>query len=289
VRALGIDVGGPKKGLDVVVLDEDLTILGSHAHLAVEGLEAIIRTVEPAVIAIDSPPRPALHGNARRAERHLAKIGIHSYATPSDPERFDHPFYGWMRVGFAAFEAAGACGYHRYASGRVRGDAIEVFPHASVVALTGCLPPTGVPKGRWRRRVLESRGVSNVALRSIDQIDAALAALTGQMALQGESCAFGDPDEGVIVLPIRMTAIAEPAYRRCPTDEPDRRQIPLPGMSRCACGDPGCDRLTNREFAPGHDGKRKSILWRRARSGEDALNELQTRGWQLPPEMRKRT
>ena len=40
------------------------------------------------------------------------------------------------------------------------------------------------------------------------------------------------------------------------------------------------------EFAPGHDAKRKAMLWARAREGVDAVDELQARGWQLPPEMR---
>ena len=44
--------------------------------------------------------------------------------------------------------------------------------------------------------------------------------------------------------------------------------------------------MTSREFAPGHDAKRKSVLWDRARDGEVALEELRRRGWAIPPEMR---
>jgi hypothetical protein len=57
-------------------------------------------------------------------------------------------------------------------------------------------------------------------------------------------------------------------------------------MTPCACGEPYCDRLTAREFAPGHDAKRKSVLWKLAREGHEAAEELRRRGWQLPPEMR---
>jgi hypothetical protein len=57
-------------------------------------------------------------------------------------------------------------------------------------------------------------------------------------------------------------------------------------MSPCACGDPACDRLTSREFAPGHDARRKSMLWSLAREGQEAVDELRRRGWELPPEMR---
>jgi hypothetical protein len=44
--------------------------------------------------------------------------------------------------------------------------------------------------------------------------------------------------------------------------------------------------MTNREFAPGHDAKRKSLLWEQARRGEEAIQELRRRGWELPPELR---
>jgi hypothetical protein len=57
-------------------------------------------------------------------------------------------------------------------------------------------------------------------------------------------------------------------------------------MSRCACGDPGCTALTAGEFVRGHDAKRKSRLWARARLGEEAVEELRRRRWELPPEMR---
>jgi hypothetical protein len=76
VRALGVDVGGPKKGLDVVALDDDLGVVRSRARVAVEDLAAVIDDVEPDVIAIDSPPGPALRGTSRQAERDLARLGI---------------------------------------------------------------------------------------------------------------------------------------------------------------------------------------------------------------------
>ena len=39
------------------------------------------------------------------------------------------------------------------------------------------------------------------------------------------------------------------------------------------------------EFAKGHDAKRKSLLWQRAREGQDAIEELGRRGWAAPPEV----
>ena len=60
----------------------------------------------------------------------------------------------------------------------------------------------------------------------------------------------------------------------------------MPLFRECACDDPACHELTADEFAPGHDAKRKSMLWTRAREGRDATEELRRRGWELPPEMR---
>ena len=117
-------------------------------------------------------------------------------------------------------------------------------------------------------------------LTSIDRIDAALAALTGLLALEGKRFAPGDPQEGVIMLPVN-TLPARPFRQaaRIPNDV-------APLFNYCACGDPGCDALVRGEFAPGHDAKRKAMLWRRAREGQGAIEELEERGWKLPPEMR---
>ena len=78
---------------------------------------------------------------------------------------------------------------------------MEVFPHATAVVLAGWLPPAGARKREWRRAVLEAQGIETGPLRTADQIDAALAALTGIRALRGQLSALGDPKEGVIVLP----------------------------------------------------------------------------------------
>src|SRR5207302_1381491 len=144
--------------------------------------------------------------------------------------------------------------------GRARNTAMEVFPHASAVVLAGCLPPPGSRKREWRSTVLAAEGVDVRGLRSADQVDAALAALTGVRALQGRFSALGDPREGVIVLPANR--LPPGAYRRCAEASRPEGQPHLPGLSPCRCGDPSCGELTGSEFARGHDAKRKSLLWR---------------------------
>ena len=281
MRALGIDVG-VRKGLDLVLL-EDCSVIDTLRRVRPDDLPGILRDLGPDVVAVDAPPGWAASGRSRRTEQELRWFGIQCFNTPSDERMAEHPFYEWMTIGFTVFRTIEAA-FPRYRSGSVKGTAIEVFPHASAVVLAGCLPPRGVPAHAWRRSLLRAEGVDARALRSADQVDAALAALTGQYALERRFSAPGDPREGQIVVPA-VTLPAHP-YRRAPAPRTTDGQSPLPGMSACACGDPSCSALTAREFAPGHDAKRKSSLWAMARSGQEAVEELRRRGWTLPPEMR---
>ncbi len=282
MRALGIDVG-VRKGLDLVLLDEDRSVLDTARRVTPAELARVVGDLGPDVVAIDAPPAWASTGRSRLTERELRLFGIQSFNTPSDPRMAEHPFYEWMTVGFEVFRAIEAS-FPRYRAGSVKGTAIEVFPHATAVVLAGCLPPKGVTAHGWRREVLGTHGVDARALRSADQVDAALAALTGQYALQRRFSAPGDPREGQIVLPA-ATLPAHP-FRRAVLPRRGDDQPALPGMTACGCGDPSCSSLTAREFAPGHDAKRKSALWALARSGEAAVDELKRRRWTLPPEMR---
>jgi predicted RNase H-like nuclease len=273
-----------RRGLDLVCLDGLSEPAALRSDVSPEALPDILRELRPDTVAIDSPPAWGAGGGSRRAERELRRLGIQSYGTPSDPRKGESAFYAWMKVGFRAFAACAAAGYPLYRGGQARGCALEVFPHASAVVLAGCLPPAAVPKHTWRASVLRAQGVGVGALRTADLVDAALAALTGLYALAGASVAAGDPDEGVIVLPAR-TLPARP-YRRCTRRPAPPPQLTLPGLSPCACGDADCRAMTSREFAPGHDAKRKARLWESARRGEEAREELSRRGWELPPELR---
>jgi hypothetical protein len=123
-------------------------------------------------------------------------------------------------------------------------------------------------------------------LATIDLVDASLAALTGLLALRGEFTALGDPDEGTIVVPVRE--LPNRPYPRARPPQGADDQMKLPGLSPCACDAPDCREKTSSEFAPGHDAKRKALLWDRARAGHDAVAELRRRGWELPPELRGR-
>jgi predicted nuclease with RNAse H fold len=284
VQALGIDVG-VRKGLDLVLLDDGLIPVETRRRVTVEDLPDLIRELGPDVVAIDAPPQWGIHSGASRiTERELRAFGIQCYGTPSDPSAAENAFYEWMTVGFRVFAAAETCGFRRYDAGPAKGCVMEVFPHASAVVLAGALPPVGMRKREFRLEVLRGQGVDPEPLRSMDQIDAALAALTGLYALGGDCFAPGDPREGVIVLPSR--SLPPPPYRRGTRPPLPEEQPHLPGLSPCSCGDPACVALTASEFAPGHDAKRKSILWAKARIGDEAIRELRRRRWELPSELR---
>ncbi|HEY3238227.1 MAG TPA: DUF429 domain-containing protein [Acidimicrobiia bacterium] len=203
---VGVDVS-ERRGLDVVALDERGRIAGPpRAWMSPDGLEALLVELEPTVVAIDSPPAWGRTGGSRQGERELAALGVSCFRSPSDPARGRHPFFNWMRVGHAAFAAAARAGYRLYRGGPVTGCALEVFPHSSAVALAGTRPPPGTArraraKEAWRRSVLEASGVDTAGLRTLDHVDAALAALTALLAWQGWYFTLGDPDEGLMVLP----------------------------------------------------------------------------------------
>ena len=279
MRSLGIDVG-VGKGLDVVLLDERRVPLHVSSRVHVHDVERLIRELRPDVVAIDSPPRWAPSGRSRLTERELAALNISSFNTPSEAHGKGNRFFAWMEVGFEVFTQAAAAGFPAYSAGSPRGKALEVFPHATAVVLAGCLAPKGTNKRAWRTAVLRAQGVRTDELGSADRVDAALAALTGLFALDGKRFAPGDPREGVIVVP--SAALSATPYRH--GSAAPRETQPL--FTYCACGDPACDRLVRGEFAPGHDAKRKAMLWKRAREGADALDELAARGWKPPPEMR---
>jgi predicted nuclease with RNAse H fold len=277
VRSLGIDVG-VGKGLDLVLMDERHTPVVVLSRAGLDDVRRVIAEYSPAIVAVDSPPSWAKAGSSRHTENELARLNIHAFRTPS-LENAAHPRFDWMRKGMEVFATAAELGYPLATGKPYKGRAIEVFPHASAVVFAGCLPPRGERKRDWRERVLRMKQVRTEELTTIDQLDAALAALTGLIVLSGQESHLGDPAEGVIVIP---TSAPSPTYRPGTVAKDGSATL----FTWCACGEVGCQRQVpaGKEFAPGHDAKRKYRLWRQVRDGETAGVELRRRGWELPPE-----
>jgi hypothetical protein len=278
VRAIGIDVGGERvKHLDVVVMDVDRQISAVGSRVPVAKLAALLADHRPDVVCIDAPPAWAPIGaRSRMTERELRLLGIQAYYTPDKAAGEANAFYDWMRNGMAAFRAAERAGFPVYRAGKIAGHALEVFPHASATVLAGCLPPgrqSTTTKRAWRAGVLRAQHVPTSQLQTLDQVDAALAALTGLVALElGDPFAPGMPEEGRIVLPARVVPAA--GYRRCPPVEIGTEPL----IRFCACGC-GAETRPGREFRPGHDRKLMVQLQRAVADGDRARTELERRGW----------
>jgi len=215
--AVGVDVS-VRRGLDVVALDGRRRLVEPPLRRQhPDDLEALLRRLQPDVVAIDSPPRWGVRGSSRKAERDLRTLGVQCFYTPSDEARREEPFYEWMKVGHEAFEAAQRAGYEcSWGADGPSGRALEVFPHGVAVALDGRLPPAGTTrrpaaKRRWRTEVLVRAGVDVGPLRTLDAVDAALAALMAVIVAEGGAWFWvGGPDEGCIVLPGARPAAGYP-------------------------------------------------------------------------------
>jgi predicted RNase H-like nuclease len=204
--ALGIDVGGERKGFHVVALDAARKLIGPprNLHRPTE-IRNLIAELRPAVVAIDAPCGWSVD-KSREAERALARAGIRSFCTPSRVRAERNPtFYGWMFQGERAFKAATVTHPHYGGGKTVRGHSIEVFPNATTIALTGQPNPAHVSKGQWRRQLLADQGIEQTHLTNIDYVDAALCALTGLWALHRDFVSYGDTAGGFLVAPKSTT------------------------------------------------------------------------------------
>lgn len=200
---VGIDVGGPRKGFHAVALTG-----GAYAaQLAIRDAEALAHwcqsVVEASVIAIDAPCRWSRDGRARPCERELRRQGIICFASPTRQAAVAHPtgYYDWMLRGEALYRALEPS--HPLATALpINGSAcFETFPHAITWHLRGGNAQAS-QKRTQRRELLQQAGIDLAALTSIDWIDAALCALTAQIAVSGGPCmAYGEPETGWIVVP----------------------------------------------------------------------------------------
>ena len=178
----GVDVGAGK-GFDVAAIDAAGLVAGPQRLATVGAVVDWLLGRPPRLVAVDSPCRPAPDGaSSRRAERDLARAvcGIR-YTPDAAALRASPRYYGWVRHGFALYEALDRAGL----------PAIECFPTATWTRL-------GAPRGNrsraaWSREVLWRAGLEKLPARmGQDARDAIGAALTARLHHAGATECFGE-------------------------------------------------------------------------------------------------
>ncbi len=193
---LGVDVGGPRKGFDVAVVD-GRTLLGRARGCDVAGVLELARAWVPAAIGIDAPRACAPDGERSRAgERALARaICSIRYTPDAATVTSGGAFYAWVRAGLVLHEAC--------ARAFARTPVIEVFPTASWTVWCG--PRAGRSRTSWSCTGLATLDLGGVPKRtSQDLRDAIAAAVTARLHAEGRTRAFGDlvvPADGPLASP----------------------------------------------------------------------------------------
>lgn len=178
---VGVDVGGPRKGFDVAVID-DRSLLHLARRLQVAEVAAIVQSTASSLAAIDSPRCCAPVGaTTRDGERSLARNVCGIRWTPDETKVKASGYYGWIVEGLKLYAALAA----------VAVETIEVFPTASWTRWHG--PRGGRSRSAWSTAALAGLGLDNVPERTNqDQRDAIAAAATARAQTHRMTEAFGE-------------------------------------------------------------------------------------------------
>jgi predicted nuclease with RNAse H fold len=185
----------------------------------VVAVDAPLRTAEgllldPEYRATISPPPPdGRYLNYRECDFQLIRRRLPLYQVPT--RYSDCP--GWMRSGFAVYDALLATGRWSLFDGDPTGNRLlEVYPFAAFAVLLGHIPPAkGTPAGRSARKTaLTSRLAAGSDLSGLghDELDATAAAVTALALRQGTASWVGNPREALMVLPGKL----KETYARSP-------------------------------------------------------------------------
>jgi len=204
ITVAGIDVGGDRKGCNLVIL-RGSTVALSIAGAAPESLLAHCLAHDAVAVGIDAPCLWRGEGGARQGEREMARAGVSAFSTPlrADARASTSGFYGWMFNGERVYQALAAA-YPLLDTPTYRGERVsfETFPHAITSSLLGRAVASARLKGVQRRQVLSHFGIDTSLLTSIDAVDAALCALAASHLVQGKSRVFGAASDGYIHVPV---------------------------------------------------------------------------------------
>lgn len=198
----GIDVGGAKKGAHLVILREAQVVEATPFKGTPDQMLRLCVDWNVDAVGIDAPCRWATKAGRRAAESALARQQIALFSTPTRELAGSNRFYEWMLSGELIY--ATFCDTYPLltaASTRSSRVCFETFPHAITCAMLGIDVASARMKRIQRRGILENAGIDTSALKSIDDIDAALCAVTARLWSEGKTVAFGDEPGGYIVVP----------------------------------------------------------------------------------------
>ncbi len=203
---VGIDVGGKKKGFHAVALKNGRYHERLKSDDVAELVAWCVKTVGASVVAVDAPCRWSITGKSRPAELEMHAQGIRCFFTPIRDVALKHPKdnFGWMFNGEALFNELEKVYPLRHTVPKAGAKySFETYPHAITWHLRGG-NAAAKEKRAQRGDLLKKHRVTTEELTNIDWVDAALCALTAQMAANGERLeAFGEPQTGFIIVPAK--------------------------------------------------------------------------------------
>ena len=186
VTAVGIDVGGRRKGFHGCALRGDEVVAEPERLRDVASAVEWVSALGPAVVALDSPKTCAPEGESSRAdERELARAVCGIRWTPERSRLAGNPYYEWVEHGLELYDALAAAG--------IRSDRlIEVFPTAAWTIWAGLR--AGRPRGEWSANALAGLGLAGLPSRHLsqDDRDAVAAALVARLHTEERTQAFGE-------------------------------------------------------------------------------------------------
>jgi L-amino acid N-acyltransferase YncA/predicted nuclease with RNAse H fold len=186
VTAVGIDVGGRRKGFHGCALRGDEVVAGPQRLPDVASAVVWVIALAPTVVALDSPKTCAPAGESSRAdERELARAICGIRWTPERSHLAGNPYYEWVEHGLELYDALAATGIDR-------DRLIEVFPTAAWTVWAGLR--AGRPRGEWSAEALADLRLDGIPSRHLtqDDRDSVAAALVARLHSEGRARAFGE-------------------------------------------------------------------------------------------------
>jgi predicted nuclease with RNAse H fold len=186
VTAVGVDIGGPRKGFHACAVRGREVVAGPERLADVATAVAWVIAHEPSAVALDSPRSCAPPGESSRAdERALNREVCAIRWTPERSRLAGNPSYEWVEHGLELYAALAAAGIDPTRL-------IEVFPTAAWTIWSG--PRAGRPRSAWSAAALADLDLAGLPARRLsqDDRDAVGAALVAQLHTEGRTRAFGE-------------------------------------------------------------------------------------------------